>query len=339
MALVARCDDSGLGVLSLDIFRNFVFDKVLVVSSQYPGDPDRYNGFEGTESRVCGMGVPSVEDIDWVTDDVDIVLTIETPYNWNVYRKAREKGVKTALMVMYEWLYPAGEVQTHPDLYLCPTKVDFDNTPFGNKKLLQVPVNRNLIKYKTRKEAKTFIFNNGHGGFGGRNSMHEFLNAIPLVKSDVKFKVRTQVPVQSTNDSRLDIEHGEVAYEDLWKEGDIYVHLHKFDGLSLPLNEALAAGFPVMALDIEPHNEYLPKDFLITPEVRGTMKTSRIIDIALVSPVAIAKKIDEIAAMPSEKIEEYSKLADKLAGDISWEALKPKYLEVLNELGHGKRNK
>ncbi len=338
IGLVARCDDSGLGVMTFDFFRNFIVEKVLIVSSAYKGYPDRYDGYELTKTRVCQMGTPTLEDIDWLLEDMDMVVTIETPYNWNIYSRAKEKGVKSVLITMYEWTPKKAFIPTEPDLYLCPSTVDFESIEGENKVYLPTPVNRKLVPFKQRDQAKTFIFNNGHGGWGGRNSISEFFQALPFVKSDVKFKVRSQVPFDgAVNDSRVEVFEGEMNYEQLWQEGDIYIHLHKFDGLSLPLNEALSAGFPIIALDKKPHNEYLPKELLVKPLATPTIMIAgetvgREVEAAVMNPVDIAEMIDKVANMSNDEIINLSKTSDKLAESISWDALKLRYLETFHDL-------
>lgn len=332
IGIVARCDWSGLGVMTFDFFRNFIVSKVLVVGGGYQNDFSRFDGYEGTESRVCALQTPGNEDMDWLLDGVDMVVTFETPYNWNIYTKAKEKGVKSVLIPMFEWTPVKEKMPSEPDLYLCPSKVDFDEIE-GEKVYLPTPVNRSLVPFKERTEAKTFIFNNGHGGWGGRNSIQEFFQALPFVKSDVKFKVRSQVPFDGAiNDSRVEVQMGDLPYEQLWNEGDIYVHLHKFDGLSLPLNEALAAGMPVIALNKAPHNEFLPKELLVPVEAKPTIMVGRPTESAIINPLKVAEMIDKVANMTSEEIKALSQTSNNLAQSISWDVLKGQYLDEFAKL-------
>lgn len=329
IGIVARVDNGGLGIMTLDFFKNFFVEKVLTITASYQNDYQRYEGWEGTEQIICQRGAPTLEEIDRFLEGLDLVVTFETPYNWNIYKRAREKGVKTILIPMYEWTEEV--LPEMPDLLLCPSDLDYEvlSEP---KKLVHTPINTKLINFKERTQAKTFVFQNGHGGFMGRNSMQEFLNAIPFVKSDVKFIVRSQVDFTPLEDPRVTYQHGEQDYNTMWDEGDIYIHLHKFDGLSLPLNEAMAAGFPIIALDLPPMNKFLNKELLVKPEGISKVKIYRNVDFATFSPVKVAEMIDKVASMSSEQIKALSQESKANADKWSWDNQKPKFLDVFHEL-------
>lgn len=320
--------------MTFDFFRNLMVEKVLVISSSYENYHDRFDGYAGTSVIVCSRGMPALDEIDLFLNDIDVVVAFETPYNWNIFARAKERGIKTVLIPMYEWTAPNDSIPVMPDLFLCPSALDYREMP-EPKVLIPTPINRAIIPYRRRSEAKTFIFNNGHGGFQGRNALDALLLAIPLVKSDVEFIIRSQVPFEPINDTRITTKMGEVNYEDLWKEGDVYIHLHRWDGLSLPLNEAMAAGMPIIAPDFFPHNEFLPKELLIPVEVTSRRRLTdgyREIDTHIVSPVKIAEMIDKVAAMDTEHIQHLSDMSNVQAEKWSWEKLRPEFLKALNEL-------
>lgn len=330
IGIVARCDWGGLGIMTLDFFRNFYVSKVLTITASYKADYQRYEGYEGTEQIICMRGAPTLEEIDMFLEGLDLIVAFETPYNWNIFKRAREKGIKSILIPMYEWTEEV--LPEMPDLLLCPSQLDYDVLP-EPKKLINTPINRLLIPFKERTEAKTFVFQNGHGGFLGRNSINEFIQAIPFIKNkDIKIIVRSQVKFEPIEDSRVIYQMEEKDYADLWTEGDIYVHLHKFDGLSLPLNEAMAAGMPVIGIDLSPQNTFLPKELLIKPEGISRVKVYREIDFASISPVKIAEMIDYVASLPSEKIKELSQASNAQAEKWSWKNLKPEFVKTFNEL-------
>jgi len=324
IGIIARCDNSGLGRMALDFYNNLPVEKVLIIKASYQNYPERFaNGVD------CLMGSPTLEEIDRFLEGLDVIVAFEEVYNWNAFSRAKERGIKTVLIPMYEWM--PYKLPIDPDLFLCVSKKDYDEME-GNKVYIPWPIDRSKVPFKQRTKAETFIFNNGHGGFMGRNSLNEFLQAISLVKSDVKFKIRSQVLFQSVNDSRVEAEMGEMFYDNLWKEGDVFVFPHKFDGLSLPLNEAMSSGFAIITTDIYPYNEILPKELLIKPEtttrIKLTIKT-RDIDAAIISPLEIAKKIDQIA---NQNITEYSNKSNELAEAWSWANLKNEYLKVFETL-------
>ncbi len=330
VGIVARADNGGLGIMALDFFRNIFVEKVMVTTAGYKTDYERFNGYEGVQQFIAKGGTPTLEEIKIFLKDLDVVVAFETPYNWNIFKMAKDMGIKTVLIPMYEWTEEI--LPEDPDLFLCPSELDYEVLP-EPKKLINTPITREIIPFRERTEAKTFIFQNGHGGFMGRNSITEFMQALPLIKNqDIKFIVRSQVKFDPVIDKRVTYELEEKNYKDMWTEGDIYIHLHKFDGLSLPLNEAMAAGMPVIGLDVSPQNIFLPKELLIKPDAVGKVKIYREVDCAIISPVKIAEMIDKVASLPSEEIKRLSQISNLQAEKWSWKNLKPEFIKTLNEL-------
>ena len=330
IAGIFRCDNSGLGILSEAFYKHLPIAKVMIVSNNvYEIHPERFPG-----AIICKIGTPDLEEIDEFLKDVDLVLTFETPYNWNLFSEAKKRGIKTVLIPNYEWLPPT--IPVVPDLFICPSKLDYDevvnNSSFGNKDnavYLPIPIDRERTPFKLRKKAETFLFNNGHGGYMDRNSSKELFEAISLIKKDIKFKIHSQVYFPDViNDSRVEVVYGDVPYEELYSEGDVFLFPHKFDGLSLPIQEALSAGLPIISTDIYPHNTYLPKEWLFKPEIMTKIFIKREMDMAIINPVMLAQKIEEWAG---KDIEKESRIANELAEKWSWKNLKPKYLEVFKK--------
>lgn len=327
IGICARCDTGGLANLSYDFWKHITdISKELVILSQIRDNPYLY-----PKGIICQVGRPTLEEIDEFLKDIDIVLAFETPYNWNIFSEARKRGIKTILMPMYEWTDEVSPVE--PDLYLCPSRLEYDLFP-EPKKFLPVPVDRQEIPFKQRYKAHTFVFNNGGGGTGGRNGMEELLKAIPLVKSDVKFIIRSQnQEPPKINDKRVSIEFKHFQNRaDIFNKGDVFLFPHKFDGLSLPIQEALSAGMPVLSTNFYPHNTYLPKKWLFN--IDGFQKGqvapgARVIDIAILNPKKIAQKVDEWA---NKEITAESRKADQIAGKISWENLKKEYNDLFRNI-------
>lgn len=325
IGLVCRCDLGGLGHLSYDFWKHiYEISKELIILS---GKND--NPFLFPKGVICSIGRPTLEEIDEFLTDIDIVLAFETPYNWNVFSKAKERGIKVVLVPNYEWSEPKSPVT--PDLYLCPSKLDYDYMP-EPKKHLPIPVNRDEFPFQQRTKAHTFLFNNGGGGTGGRNGYEELMEAIPLVKSNVEFLINTQIQVKPIKDNRVKFQWINIKHEDLYKKGDVFLFPHKYDGLSLPIQEALSAGMPVLSTNIYPHNDYMPKEWFFEPEkffMGKVCPECRPIDIAVLDPKLIAAKIDEWA---DKDITEDSKKADEIADKISWKSLHDEYIKVFKNL-------
>jgi hypothetical protein len=77
--------------------------------------------------------------------------------------------------------------------FLCPSRLDYNELP-EPKQYIPTPVNRDIIPFRLRRQARKFLFINGTGD-RGRNSLHVLWGAIPLVKSPVEFLIRSQVSI------------------------------------------------------------------------------------------------------------------------------------------------
>jgi len=328
LGLIARCDDGGLGSLSQDFYKYLNPTKVLIIYGGYENHPERFpNGI------ICNAGMPNLEQIDEFLKDIDIFITFETPYNWSLISEAKKRGIKSIIIPNYEWT--TNDPPVEPDLWLCPSLLDYDifKAEGRNAEYLPIPIDRTRIPFRLRTKAETFVFNNGHGGSIGRNSAREMIEAIARIKSDVKFIVRSQVPLDNMlNDGKTKFVLGNAKKEDLFEEGDVMVFPHKFDGLSLPMQEAMAAGMPIIATDFYPHNEYLPKELLFPPDDIGKAKLCedcREIDLHFVYPKLIAQKIDELAG---KDITEISLQMNRQAEKWSWDNQKGNYINLINKL-------
>jgi glycosyltransferase involved in cell wall biosynthesis len=328
IGVICRIDNGGLANMNLDWWKNLPeITKCLTIVSDSPyQDLMRY-----PEQIIC-QNYPTLEQIDLFLKDIDVVLAFETPYNWNVFSMAKERGIKTVLIPMYEWTEENPPI--HPDLYLCPSLMEYDIYKFYPTRCeyIQNPIDRKVFKFKQREKAHTFLFNNGHGGTGGRNGLAFLLKAIPLVKSDVKFIINSQVQIPEITDPRVEVRLGDVKKRTELFDGDVLLFPRMFGALSLPTWEALSCGMPVLSTNLHPFNKTLPKDWFFNASGSKKIKTSsmnREIDCAIIDPKKLADKIDKWANID---ITGDSKLADKIAEQFSWDNSKEKIIKLLQEI-------
>lgn len=305
--IVCVATEQGLGRQAKDLFDNGIVTEVLVqphstYENHYEWYPNRVNDFEELLNRC------------------DTIFFIETPFDWKYIVRAREKGVKTVLLAMYECTrYP---FPYFPDVVVGGSVLEKETYKDIDVKVITVPVPK-ALKWRKRTRAKVFVHNAGHGGLGGRNGTFNLIKAIPMVKSPAKFIIRSQFPITLPyNDPRVEIRIGDFPYEELFKEGDVFIYPDKFGGSCLPLQEAHASGMLVMASDRHPSNKWLPKEPLIP--IRGYKKETIInpFDSAIVDPVDIARYID---LWYNQDIEKYSLIGKNWGKANSWEVLKKEY--------------
>lgn len=332
IGLIARADNTGLGMLSWEFFTNLresITKVVIVDCGAFKIFPERFK-IQNLQMKTQGeLGIRFWEEF---LREIDILLAIETPYNWIAFLMAKHAKVKTVLIPMFEG--SAKPLEFYPSLIACPSTLDYESfrgEP-SRLELIPLPVNRQRIKYKKRTRAITFLHNVGHGGLHGRTGTTELLDTIPIVKNkEINFIINSQVSLDYTKDSRLKVNVNNIEnYWDLWNEGDVFILPAKFGMISMPVQEALAAGMLVLTADIPPFKGWLPDSWLIPHEVGRDVKFSRR-DILYVDfhPLSIAQIVVRWAG---KNIEKESEQANKLAESISWEKLKPRWMKLFESL-------
>ncbi len=336
--------DQGLGILAKSFHDAGVVTHPLVIR----------HGSRHTHDEWY-PGAPQCTDLSkqlWMLQDfcksVDVMLFFETPFVWPLIDFCRENKIKTVLMPMYECMPKVLPYQ--PDAIINPSALDQQYYPSGT--FIPVPVEG--IEWKKRERARVFVHNAGHGGLKGRNGTDEFMEAIRLVKTPAEFIVRSQDVMRPALYAMRDhwryVGYGTIPREKLYDEGDVFIFPEKFNGLSLPLQEARAAGMLVMCGDRFPMNDWLPTKvynahrkgdpLFFAPHARNPLipvdhynlnaVSGRCNEFheAVFSPEKIAAKIDE---WYDRDISQYSQSAIEWAKSMSWEALKPRYMKFFEE--------
>lgn len=302
--------DQGLGYLAKAFYDHGIISKVFIKEHS-----SRANHREWY-TRESIVSAPEL-----LLEECDTILFFEEAFYWKLIPAAREKGIKTVLMPMYECT--RNPMPYEPDVIIAPSLLDLKYYADKNTTFLTVPVE---VEWKLRTHARHFVHNAGNGGLGGRNGTKELLEAMQYVKSPITLTVRSQVPLKAPDDARVKVEVGTVPYAQLWAEGDVFIFPEKFNGLSLPLQEAYAAGMLVMTSDRVPNNTWLPKAPLIPVDHYTKERIAIEFDCAQFDPKAIAATID---AWYDKPITQYSLQGKKWGEQNSWHNLKDKYLAVL----------
>lgn len=306
---IALATEQGLGFLAKAFYDHGVIKKVLI--KPHTSRVNHPNWFPN--GRIL-----SHENYDWFFDGLDSILYFEEPFEWNLLPKARDRGIKNIFMPMYECTrYP---FPYEPDLILAPSALDYKYYSDKNCVQVTVPVD---VKWRQREKALVFVHNAGNGGLAGRNGTKELLEAMQYVKSPIKLIVRSQIPIKPVDDPRIEYRIG--TFENIWEEGDVFVFPEKFNGLSLPLQEAYASGMLVMCGDRFPMNTWLPTEPLIPVKGYKKERVSVEFDSAIIDPKDIAQTIDN---WYGKDITKFS-LKGKVWGKKNhWRNLKKEYQEL-----------
>lgn len=322
----------GLGYLAKSFWDAGVIDEVLMVlHGRRRNYPEWYNNkaLPITTRRIGGP------EVDKILKNVDLMLFFETPFDWEFPNYCNQRGVKTVCIPMYEW-YPRDKMGAF-DHYLCPSLLDAEYFP--GHPVFQPPVDPGTWRQRT--VAEKFLHNAGNVGHKWHKGTLELLQAMQYVKSDLTLTVRAQdtrelrkvlmkVP-EVENDPRVQLELGEIPREDLFKTHDVYIAPEKLNGLSLPLQEAYAAGMLVMTSSRYPNTCYLPQSPLIPVE---SYHESRIgpgylsFQEAVMNPRTIARCMD---TWYGEPIDLYSEEGRKWGLVNSWDARKQELLDLFED--------
>lgn len=314
----------GLGHLARDFYLNGVVTDVLVVEhGSIPTNKDWYPGVPTTPSKPLNKELMR----DFVKGK-DAMLFFETPFDWDIFEYCKQNGVRTYLITMYE----CTPISHHrPSKYICPS--DLDMKYFAGAYRVNLPVS---VPWKQRTVANHYVHNGGYLGLRGREGTNTLIEAMQHVKSDLKLTIRCQENVDDahlkmvTKDPRVEYIAATVPFNELHSTGDVYVAPQKFNGCSLPLQEAFASGFAVMTTDRFPMNTWTPKDLAIP--VSKTVRSVSIggpymkFDESIVDPKVLAITMDH---WHGRDISEYSLMGKAWAEENSWEKLKPEYMKIL----------
>lgn len=316
----------GLGHLARDFYRHGVVTDVLVV--EHPSVPSNRDWYEGApRTRLGELDHGLLRDF---CVGKDAMLFFETPFDWGVVEHCRRLGVRTYVVTMYEY---TPEHHPVPHRYLCPSLLDVEYFPPDRSLYLPLPVD---YPWRPRERALHYVHNGGYLGLRGREGTTLLIEAMAHVKSPLRLTIRVQenVPAEHQRmmaaDPRIEYHAGTVPYEQLYADGDVCVAPQKFNGCSLPLQEACAAGLLMMTTDRFPMNAWLPREPLIPVReyrcVRTAMRFMEI-DEAQLDPVVIARTMD---AWYGCEVAAFSLRGKAWAEAHSWEVLKPLWLEALS---------
>lgn len=338
LGIIAYSSDTGLGNQTWEVYKNLNPHKTLII------DLSRFNGMPTNHERYSGniritKGLPTREDMDWLSDDVDTVFECETPLNYDLHQFCIDKGVRVVQQFNPEFLdYWEKPILPPPTLFADPSSWLLNETRELNiapVEILRVPINRELLKFRKITELKTIIHIIGRPTANDRNGTLEFIELsrrLPDYKyiaylqppTDARAREYFKIVEEQLSNSKVEVITNVPNYEDLYKDGDLLVLPRKYGGLCLPMQEALSCGLPVIMTDVSPNRDLLPSEWLCEASLQGTFYAHRNIDYYQAnvdSLVEIVKDFD---------IEKGNEKANEIAESLSWENMKDEYNRVLS---------
>lgn len=331
LGIIVVASETGLGYQTRAYYKHLNPHKTILIDiSNLNGQKQHYDWYP--DAHIY-RGIPKDYELDELLSDIDVLLTGETPYNLNLYRKAREKGVKTVCVENPEFYdhikYPQYDM---PDLIILPSVwLQNEITAHATSRMTKVyqlhhPVDLEEFPF-TERQSHRFMHIAGKPATHDRNGTWDFLNACSDGIVTTQSEEMARMIRRRYRNTRVmtNIE----SPQDIYRYGDVLVMPRKYGGNCLPLNEALASGMPVIMPDISPNNHLLPKEWLVPATVTDHFEPRTKVDIYSTNIQALYNKLDWFRTQDMPTL---SRQAHEIAKTISWEALRPKYLEVLESL-------
>lgn len=340
IALLAYATDTGLGHQTQEFYKHMRPAKTLIADlSDFNGMPLFLDRFDVDENVKAVKGIPNCDAMDWLSNDVDVIFICETPLNYCLFEKAKRKGVPVVLQYNYEFLDYLQRSEEAPAVLAAPSSWNRDKVEqLGIAPVVDwpVPTNTDDIKPRTIEKAQTFVHIAGKEAAHDRNGTFTFLEA--AIKTGKRYKYRLYVQNASerlrkritvvSRDIDVEMIENTPNYTDIYKSGDVLVMPRKYGGLCLPMQEALAAGMPVIMSDVSPNDQRLPKQWLVKATKKSSFMARTEIDIYETDVDHLAYKMAQFAT--DDEFMRWSNLeAIRLGKELSWDTLKSYYESML----------
>lgn len=316
LAMLARCDDGGLGTMTWEAWRHLQPTRTLVVRSRGPAcgapHPERYQG--GPGSVRVAPGLPQAADEEWLLNGATVLYSAETWYTPTLEPRARRAGVRTFLHVMPEYLLRSWRA----DVFLAPT-------PWlapANAVELPVPIARDRLPRREQRPKVRTLYH-VDSPTKDRNGTQLLLDAMPFVRESVRLLIRTRgerwAGMEYPSGAQVEwLPARRGPYYEAWPEDvDAFVQPRRFGGLSLPVQEAASLGLPIIALDRDPEFGWPIYD--VPGAHDGSVNTWRDITVPAYTarPEDIAEAID-LLATDAAIVGLMSVASDAWAESLSW---------------------
>lgn len=338
IGLIARADSRGLGIQTHEFYRHMQPAKTMVIdcpsAKPLPLRRDWY------PDATWINGLPKERDfIDWLPG-LDAVYTAETPYSHTLFSAAKRIGVKTVLHVNPEFLDHIRKAYLpKPSVFACPTRWMWDRIP-EPKILLPTPVDVERFQPANADKATNFLHIIGRPAIHDRAGTMTTLLALEHVRTPIKLTITCQEPgyvkamildVGIRIPGHIELRIIDTDFENYWDlyEGHhVLVSPRRFGGQSLPMQEACAAGMPVIAPAVSPNTDWLPSDWLTPAQHAGTFTAHTEVELYTADVRSVADKIEQFAT-DDDYYRNANAQALAIAKQLSWENLKPDYEKAL----------
>lgn len=330
--LIVRSEtDRGLGIQTQAMYENLKPDKtllVLVPKSGFMSHPELYPDAEQVTLKIAhGFGVLDEETVrDW-WKDLDVVVSVETLYDWRLVEWAEQDGVKTLIHGNPEfWM----STNPQPTAWMWPTSWRLEHLPKGP--IVPVPVPDDVKQTAaTPGEGDLRIVHIGGNAMADRNGTLDVINAMRKIPTGVRLDIFAQSAVPKTSHMRIKVLKPVADRWAIYRDRHALLIPRKYGGLCLPVQEAMASGLAVIMTDCQPN----PKTWPIIPMITDLGKIVRMqtggVQLHDCPPNVIANTLKHCATVP-KVIETYQQKGLEWAAAHTWSTLKQRYYDEIDKV-------
>lgn len=352
ICVIARADLTGLGQQSRNWVRLLNPDKLIVINSKpFNGNDQYFEWYNNRRNAYRIDGFIKPNEINIILNGIDVLITFEIPYNYQLISEARRRGIKT--IIQNNWEFTDYLIQPKlplPDLLvnhsywhlddqktLWPDITEYCPTPLFIEDFNDV-YEQNINRSNSNGAAKRFLHIAGRNTYLDRNGTDDLLAAIKLIPQDIQFElvIQTQTTeIRNVDDPRITIDKvPRVNPKDLYRGFDALIMPRRYAGGCLPMTEALASGLPVIMTDIDPNDKILPSYWLVSADKKTTFMARTLIDVYSARHIDLAAIIAQFAVLSDKTMSGYKNMAREIAiKEYSSESVKNKWDSFLLKLG------
>jgi hypothetical protein len=338
VGIIVRANSKGLGYQSLSAFQNYDFQSALLVTDGNRRAAERTDWYPNVHAVRYDPINHQFEDWDHVfafMDEVDVIFSVETLYDWSLADLCRRRGIKTVVQGNPELYGHEGDpTRPHPDRWTWPTEWRTHLLPPGP--IVPVPVpNDCWAEAGKLDEPLTLVHVGGHRANADRNGTELFMKALPQLASKEPIRVRVysqegRIPEPPRLPANVDLElkpHGVLDRWEMYDGAHALVMPRRYGGLCLPVQEAMTAGLAVLMTDCSPNPQTWPVRAI--PHGRGRMIHTPAGNImtCVAGERLVGQAMLRLQARP-DSLEELMRGSREWAAKNTWENLRPMYDEL-----------
>jgi hypothetical protein len=322
LGLIVRGVDRGLGIQTWEMYRHLNPAVTVLIDSLPDRDkwkfhPERFPDALITEWQ--GYTAPISEEAEAALLSTDVIMSVETPYSTTLFEKAKARGIATVLYVNPE-LWRDHETE-HASAVWVPSTWRIDLIPRAE----YVPMPVALDRF-TQEPGERFLHLGGHKARADRNGMEISIRAARLA----------DIPLTVTTQDRLRLDGRGIVlgpskddYWQMYQDHGVLVMPRKYGGLSLPTQEAMAAGLAVIMPDCSPNRDW-PVSLVGCVRSQKIGMPGGVVDIFEASREEVAREMQRMLDLDYRA--EWQQKGKAWAESHSWGFLKAEWLARLAEL-------